>query len=126
MRMTDMFPRFTRWWLKVKDVTVTAADVALDLAVFVAAPRLSTGLLIPELRGRLDVPGGLRGPRGRGFTSPDTQCVRECVGKSLIVRHTTALWYGIMLRMELEALHREPEKISRPSLIHSSPLLTMY
>lgn len=87
--MTDMFPR-CRWWLKVKDVTVTAADVALDLAVFAAAPRLSTGFLIPELRGRLDVPG-LRGPRGRGFTSPDTLCVRECVGKSLIVLHTTAL-----------------------------------
>lgn len=109
----------------MKDVTVTATDGALDLAVFAAAPRLSTGFLIPELRGGLGVPG-LRGPCGRGFTSPDTLCVSECVGKSQIVRHTTALLRqengtdAIIKRRYIE----KPEKTSRPSLIHSSPAVS--
>lgn len=90
VKMTDMF--FPRWWPKVKDVTVTVADGALGLAVF-AAPRLSTGLRFPELRGGpVDVPC-LRGRRGRGFTSPETRRARVCVcgGGSLIARHTIAL-----------------------------------
>lgn len=107
-------------FLKVKDVTVTAADVALDLAVFAAAPRLSTGFLIP---------GPARSPWTRFHLPGHAVCEGVCGEITNCTPHhrTSAIgeWYGIMLRMELEALHRQPEKISRPSLTHFSPLITI-
>lgn len=111
VKMTDMF--FPRWWPKVKDVTVTVADGALGLAVF-AAPRLSTGLRFPELRGGpVDVPCQ-RGRRGRGLTSPEMRRACVCVwgGTNCTPHHRTSdrigEWYGITVRMKMGALHRDP------------------
>lgn len=97
---------------------------------FCCSPAIVHGFSYPQAPRRTGRPGPARSPWTRFHLPGHAVCEGVCGEITNCTPHhrTSAIgeWYGIMLRMELEALHREPEKISRPSPTHSSPLITTY